>query len=57
MKILLLFIEYFDEKNFARKMVKVHRTLTLMEKQKYLQPYLSDTIEALVKYLLTHYVI
>jgi len=44
-------IEFFDEKNFSRKMVKVHKTLQLMEKQKYLQPFLSDTVEALVKYL------
>jgi hypothetical protein len=34
----------------------VHRTLSLMEKQKYLQPYLSDTVESLVKYLNSQYV-
>ena len=31
----------FDERDFARKIVKIHKTLTMMEKSKYLEPFFS----------------
>jgi hypothetical protein len=38
-------------------MIKVHKTLLLLEKQKYMQPFFSETIEPLVQYLKSHQVI
>ena len=40
-----------DERLFAKKMLKIHRTLTKLEDQKYLEPVQSTVLDALVQYL------
>jgi len=47
----LRIIELINEREFAKRMVKIHRALTQMEKTKYLEPYYSNTIEHLANYL------
>lgn len=45
-------LDYFDEKMFAWKVVKIHKSLKLLEKQKYLEPYYSNSFTAIKDYLL-----
>jgi hypothetical protein len=43
-------LELVDERDFARKIVKIHKTLSYMEKSKYLEPFLSQTVDKLVEH-------
>ena len=40
-----------DERNFSKKIVKIHKALIHMEKSKYLEPFMSTGIDALADYL------
>ena len=51
-----ILLEYVDENVFARQMIKVQKTLLIVEKSKYLEPFFSRTIEPLIDYLRSHYV-
>jgi hypothetical protein len=47
--------EHFDEKVFARKVVKIFRTLKKMEQNKHLEPSISDSFSELSQVLLNNY--
>jgi hypothetical protein len=44
-------LELTDERLFAKKMLKIHRTLTKLEEQKYLEPVQSTVLDTLVQFL------
>jgi hypothetical protein len=48
-----MYLELFDEWDFAKKVVKIHKTLVFLEKSKYLEPMLSKSFEHLAEYLKT----
>lgn len=45
----------FDERTFARKVVKIFRTMRKMEQSKHLDPFLSDSFQELSDVLLQNY--
>jgi len=45
---LILCLELTDERLFSKKMLKIHRTLTKLEEQKYLEPVQSTMLDSLV---------
>lgn len=45
----------FDEGMFAKKLLKLHRTLKKLETNKYLEPHMSCAFEELVEVLLNNY--
>jgi hypothetical protein len=52
-----LLIEPFDEIRWAKKIVKLYKVLSHLEKMKYLEPYFSKGISQLARYLCdTHFV-
>jgi hypothetical protein len=44
-EIYIFLIELADERLFAKKMLKIHRTLQKLEEQKYMEPIQSSPIE------------
>ncbi|CDW80875.1 UNKNOWN [Stylonychia lemnae] len=46
-------LTFFDERMFAKKIVKIHKTLNLLEKQKYLEPF-NSYIQSQVKFSQQH---
>ena len=47
--------EVFDESDFARKVVKIFRTLKKMEQNKHLEPNFSDSFSQLSEILFNNY--
>jgi hypothetical protein len=47
--------EIFDESDFARKVVKIFRTLKKMEQNKHLEPNISESFGQLSEILFTNY--
>jgi hypothetical protein len=45
------YLEMIDERNFAKKIIKMHKALQHMEKSKYLDPYLSLQFDELTDHL------
>jgi hypothetical protein len=41
----------FDEPRWERKIVKIFKVLSMMDKAKYLDPHFSNTIQALAEFL------
>lgn len=50
------YLEISEDKDFTKKVLKLHKTISIMEKSKYLEPYFSNTFSNLRDYLLSFYV-